>query len=99
MYVSTQSMIRNTLGYIAKNNEEKDLHRRRIVTGQRIFTPMDDPAGDSISRRMRYDLLAIDQATRNTQNNQFNAKGCTWCDGINKGSVDSYQRKGNRCSK
>ena len=69
MYISTQSMIRNTLNYIAKNNEEKDLHQRRIVTGQRIFSPLDDPAGDSISRRMRYDLMAIDQATRNTQNN------------------------------
>ena len=51
-----------------RNTEEKQLHSKRIATGQKIFSAMDGPSAEAMSRKMRYDLWALDGAIRNTQN-------------------------------
>ena len=63
-------MIRHTLEFMKANQKAMDKHGKRISTGQKIFTALDDPAGDTMSTMMRYDLRALDEAIRNTQNNQ-----------------------------
>lgn len=65
--INTNLPAMNALRNLTSTNEELGKSINRLSTGLRITSAADDPAGLVISENLRTQVLAIDQAMRNSQ--------------------------------
>ena len=68
MTVMNNSSAMMALGELNKNNKALSKSLKKVASGMKINSAMDDASGYAISERMRVQIRSLDQDIQNTQN-------------------------------